>query len=80
LIDGLHASHHAIGRLHSNASDPAFAKVLLHFKDYLDRSWNIKAVTDDFERLIDGRQLSLGKLDVHRGACNLDYASNVWHK
>ena len=35
LVDGFHAAHHAIGRLHSDAANAAFAEVLLHLEDDL---------------------------------------------
>ena len=37
LVDGLHAAHHAVGRFHGNAAHAAFAEVLLHFENHVDR-------------------------------------------
>ena len=38
-IDGLHAADHALGRLHGDGADAAFAEVLLHLEDDVDRRW-----------------------------------------
>ena len=57
LIDRLHAAHHAVGGLHGDAAHAAFAKVLLHFEDDVDRRGNIEAVAHDSHRLIDRRQM-----------------------
>src|SRR2546426_2658693 len=32
LIDGFHAAHHAVGRLHCDAAHAPFAEMLLHFE------------------------------------------------
>ena len=32
-IDGLHAAHEAVGRIHRNGADAVLAKMLLHFAD-----------------------------------------------
>ena len=41
-IDGIHAAHHAVGRLHGDAAHAALAKMLLHFKDHVDRRGTLK--------------------------------------
>ena len=37
LVNGLHAAHHALGSFHGDATHAAFAQVLLHFDDDVDR-------------------------------------------
>ena len=81
LVDGLHAAHHAVGGLHGDAAHAAFAQVLLHFENDVDRAGHGEAVADDLQRLVNRRQLALGKLHVHRGTGDLNYVSDVfWHK
>ena len=58
-IDGVHAAHHAVGRLHGDAAHAAFAEVLLHFEDDVDGRRNGEAVADDAKRLINGRHVGL---------------------
>ena len=77
LVDGLHAAHHAVGGLHRDASHAAFAKVLLHFENDVDRTGHVEAVADDLHGFVDRRQASLGKLHVDRRPCNLNYVSYV---
>ena len=50
LVDGLHAAHHAVGGLHGDAAHAAFAQVLLHFKNDVDRGGHVEAVADDLRR------------------------------
>ena len=38
LVDGFHAAHHAFSRFHGDATHAAFAKVLLHFENDVDRA------------------------------------------
>ena len=81
LVDGLHAAHHAVGGLHGDAAHAAFAQVLLHFENDVDRRGHVEAVADDAQRLVNRRQCPFGKLHVHRGTGNLNYLSNVFcHK
>ena len=37
MVNGFHAAHHAVGGLHGDAAHAAFAQVLLHFDDHVDR-------------------------------------------
>src|SRR5436190_130612 len=43
LIDGFHAAHHAVGRLHCDAAHAPFAEMLLHFEDDVDGCGHLKA-------------------------------------
>ena len=45
----------AIGGLHRNAADAAFAEMLLNFEDYVDGRRHGEAVADYAEGLINGR-------------------------
>ena len=81
LVDGFHAAHHAFGGFHGDAAHAAFAQVLLHFENHVDRVGHGEAVADDFERLVNRRHGALDKLHVHGGTGNLNYVSNsFWHK
>jgi hypothetical protein len=54
--------------------------VLLHFKDNVQRRGNLKALTGNAQRLIDGRHAAFLELHVEDRACNLDYVTDVvWH-
>ena len=80
-VDGLHAAHHAFGRLHGDAAHAAFAELLLDFEDDVDGRRNVEAFAGDAQRRVDGRQRRFGKLHVHRGTCDLNYVSDVFsHK
>ena len=78
LVDGFHAAHHAFGGFHGDAAHAAFAEMLLHLKNDADGGRHGEAVTDHFQRLIDGRHGRFGKLHVHGGAGDLDYVSDIF--
>src|SRR5579872_2301077 len=81
LVDGFHTADHALGRFHGNAAGAAFAKVLLHLEDDIDRRGNVEAVAHNAKRLIDRRHVSLVKLHVDYRAGDLNYVSNIFcHK
>ena len=81
LVDGFHAAHHAFGGFHGDAAHPAFAQVLLHFQNHVDRIRHGEAVAHHFQRLINRRHGAFDELHVHGGAGNLNYASNsLWHR
>ena len=77
-IDGLHAAHHAFGRLHGDAAHAAFAQLLLDFEDDVQRRWNGEAFAGDAQRRVNRRQRRLRELHVHRGTCDLNYVSDVF--
>ena len=66
-VDRLHAAHHAVGRFHGDGAHAAFAEVLLHFEDHVDRRGNIEAVAGDAQRLVDRRHRRFFKLHVTAG-------------
>ena len=78
LVNGLHAAHHAFGRLHGDAAHSSFAQLLLDFQDDVEWVGNVVAFAGDAQRRVDGRQRRLGELHVHRGTCDLNYVSNVF--
>ena len=57
LVDGLHAAHHAVGRLHGDAAHAAFAEVLLHFEDDVDGVGTLKPSLTTCNGLINRRQV-----------------------
>jgi len=77
LVNGLHAADHAVGGRHGDAAHAAFADMLLHFHNDVDLFRYGKAVADDAKGLVNRRHGPLGELDVHGGAGDLDYVSNV---
>ena len=58
-VDRLHAAHHAFGRLHGHAAHAAFAEVLLHFQNDVNRRGNVESVAHHANRGVDQRQLRL---------------------
>ena len=76
-VDGLHAADHAFGRDHRDGADAAFAEVLLHFDDNVERRGDGEAVTDDAQRLVDRRHRLFFKLDVNGRAADGDHFSDV---
>ena len=61
-----HAAHHAIGGLKGNASNAAFAEVLLYLDNDVDRSRHIEAGVGNVQCRVNLRLLPLRKLNVHR--------------
>ena len=77
----LHPAHHALGGFHRDAPHAAFPQMLLYLKNYVDGAGHSEAVADDFERLVDRRQVAFVKLHVHRRTSDLNDVSYVfWHK
>ncbi len=77
-VDGLHAANHALGGLHGDAANAAFAKVLLHLEDDVDGLGNLEAIADDAKGGVDERDGRLGELHVHGGSGDLNDVSNVF--
>ena len=71
--DRLHAAHQALGGLHRDGADAAFADVLLGFADDVDGLGDVEAFAGDADRGIDFRDLTFGELAVDGGAGDLDY-------
>ena len=81
LVNGLHAAHHAVGRLHGDAAHAPLAQMLLHLENHVDGIGHGEAVAHHFHGLVDRRQLPFGKLHVHRRPRDLNDMSYVFrHK
>ena len=79
-VDRLHAANHAFGRDHGDATHAAFAKMLLHFHHHVHRVRRHKAVTDNAQRLEDGRHVRLAELNVNgRAADAYDFSDVLCH-
>ena len=76
-VNRFHAANETIGGLHRDATHAAFAQVLLHFKNDVNRRRNVEAFAHHTHGLIDRRQVALGELHVHRGTGDLNYFANV---
>ena len=73
----LHSAHHALDRLHRNRADAALAKVLLHFRDNVERRRNVVAFARDANRVKNCGQFVRFKLNVEHGSDNLHDVSDV---
>ncbi len=78
LVNGLHAANHAVGGRHGDAAHTAFAEMLLHFDDDVDRLGHGEAVADDAKRLVNRRHVRFDELYVHGGAGDLNYVSDIF--
>src|SRR5688572_10675557 len=76
-IGGIHTADHAVGGQHRNRANTAFAEVLLHFRNYVDRIRDFEAVGGDSQRLINRRQIVLSKLNVDHRADDLHNSADV---
>ena len=76
-VDDLHATHHAIRRLHGNAAHAAFTQVLLHLENHVDRKRDFETFARYVQCLINRREMSLTELHVHCGTGNLNDSSNI---
>src|ERR1700694_3388240 len=74
-VDGFHAAHHAVGRLHGDAANLALADVVRHFDNHIDRYFSQLQVVRDVNGVVDRRQMAFFEFDVHRGTDDLDDAS-----
>src|SRR3954466_5063038 len=81
FINGLHAAHHAVCGLHSDAAHPAFTNVLLHFQNDVDRLRDVETVTGDANGFVNRWQRSRAELHIHRRTGDLNYLTYVlWHE
>jgi hypothetical protein len=71
-VCGDHAAHDALGRLHRDGADAAFAEVLLDFGDDVDGVGHVEALAGDAQGRVDGRQVAVAELHVEDGADDLD--------
>src|SRR5262249_23520146 len=78
-INSPHAANDALGRLHCHAAAAPFAKMLFNLYNQVNRFGNLKAVTDDAQRLEDGRQRRFLKFHVNDRTDDLNYFALVCH-
>ena len=76
-VDGLHAAHHSVRRLHGDAAHLALADVVGDFGDDVDRHLAELAVVDDADRVVDRRKVTLIELDVERRSDDLDHLADL---
>src|SRR6185437_6267380 len=76
-VGRLHAANHALGGGHGDAAHAAFAEVLLHFENDVERLRDIEAVAGDADRLVDRRHLCLVELHVNGRSADADHFANV---
>ena len=71
-IDHAHAALQSVGGLHRHGAHAAFAQVLLDLGDDVDLFARGRALVDDADGVVDGRQVAAFVLDVDHGADDLD--------
>ena len=59
-----HAANHAVRGLQRNRTHAAFAEMLLHFDDDIDRCRHIEAFTRDVQRLVNRRLFAFVEFHV----------------
>ena len=74
-VKRLHAANHSFGGLHGDGADAAFAEMLLHFDDHVERLGNVVAFAGDANGVVDGRQVAGLKLNVEHRSDDLDDVS-----
>ena len=79
-VNCLHTTHHPVRSLHSDTTHPAFAEMLLHLQDYVNRLGDVKALADHTKGLVNRRHGGRIKLHVHGRTGDLNYMSDVFHK
>src|SRR5262249_33689589 len=70
-IFSMHTSNHTVRWLQGDCTHAAFAEMLLHFNDHIDRNGYVESFARNVERLVDRRLLALFELDVDRRPDNL---------
>ena len=64
-VERLHAAHQTFRGLHRDATHAAFAQVLRHFRDDIERLGIIEPFAGDLHRVVNQRKMAFFKLDVH---------------
>src|SRR6185437_16138780 len=70
-VNDFHPANHTVSGLHGDATHPAFAQVLLHLNNHVNRVGNIEPFADHIECLINRWQLVFAELHVNRGSRDL---------
>ena len=76
-VDGLHAAHHALRRLHGHAFHAPFAQVLFDLRDDINGLRNVKALGNDAQGIIDRRKMIALKRRHHYRAGDFHHFANV---
>ena len=74
-VGRFHPAHHAVGGQHRHRAHAAFAQVLLHFGDYIDRIGNVKTVGSNPQGLVNWGQILFGKFHVNHRSDDLHDAA-----
>jgi hypothetical protein len=72
----LHAADQSFRRLHRHAADAAFAQMLLHFRDDIERLGNVESLALNAHRIVNPRQVALFKLHVHHRADHFGHVAD----
>jgi hypothetical protein len=75
-IKRFHAAHQTFGRLHRDAADAPFAKVLGYFGDDIQRLRIVKTFAGDPHGVVNERKMALFKLDIDDGPDHFYYVSS----
>ena len=73
----LHAADKAVGRLHGNRANAAFAQVLLNFRYDVNGCRDFEPFAGNPHCRVNRRQILLVKGHVHNGANHLNYFANI---
>src|ERR1700722_9329159 len=74
-VNRFHSADQTFGRLHRDATHPAFTQVARYFRDDVQRLWIIEAFAGDAHRVVNQRQVPFFKLDVYDRPDNFDHPS-----
>ena len=75
-VGRFHPAHHPVSRFHGDAAHLILADVIGHLDDDVDRHLPQLEVVGDAHGVVDRRKMSFLKLDIDRGADDLDHSSN----
>src|SRR6266849_5097135 len=74
-VDGLHATDHAVGRLHCDAAHLVLADVVGHLSDNIDWDLPELAVVENADGVVDRGKVSFLEFDIECGADDLNHFS-----
>ena len=76
-VNRFHTAHHAVSGQHRNCAGAAFAQVLLHFGDNINRLRHVVTFRRDTQCLVNRRQVTALELNVHDRADDLHHAPDM---
>jgi hypothetical protein len=76
-VDRFHSTHDTFRRRHRHRSNAAFAQVLCHFRDNIDGLRTLKSFASDPHRIMNLRQMMLGKLHVNHRSNDLNNVPDI---